>query len=99
MRSDTLDWEPAHPDDWPEDAVVCDHCNGDGWTIEGDDVIQEDVICRVCSGEGWITKERWEKRKAIHQELMRVMWGDDAHNARDAVNESQPSTAHGEGEA
>ena len=42
--------------DWPEDAVVCDRCDGDGWIMWGDDVIEEEATCPVCFGEGWITR-------------------------------------------
>ncbi len=72
-------------DDMPEGCVVCDRCNGDA-VIDcmccGDFCCcgaGDELSCPVCYGEGHITKERWEKRAAMHREIMKALWGDKAN--------------------
>ncbi len=69
-----------YDNEWPEGAVVCDRCNGDG-TIDcmccGDFCCcgaNDELTCPVCHGEQYITKERWEKRAAAHREMMKALW-------------------------
>jgi len=82
-----------YDNEWPEGAVVCDRCNGDG-TIDcmccGDFCCcgaNDELTCPVCHGEEYITKERWEKRAAAHRELMDALWGKpDASGVRTKVS-------------
>ena len=76
-------------DEPPEGMVVCDKCNGDG-TIDcmccGDFCccgVNDELTCPVCLGNEYITKERWEKRAAVHREIMDALWGKpDANGVR-----------------
>ena len=82
MRSAPYEsFEDFYDDEWPEGAVVCDRCNGEGEVdcrCGGDFCCcgaNDELTCPVCHGEEYITKERWEKRAKAHREIMEALWG------------------------